>query len=330
MNPTPTERLRQVALSCPRAWRQADELRADRGRDLPDWPQWCFLPLAGWYSIVSRHHRLPVLGIEHMPQVQALAALGAWRPTQGLYRYDPELYEALTSTPMGGDMPCDVLYRLPEWCVYVETPGLSFGSQALSGFFAHLECDANSGGHELRLLLDVCGGDLLSIPLHLGHWTLAEGLQHMVATAKIFAPRAGVSLAGIDADAAHIAHNADTLRACVNFLLYLCSQDPDAQTPSGTLYGAGYPHPEKVKGGWRLFAPDRPTLWAIGERLGAAIRAAKTTARGGTHGSPSPHIRRAHWHGYWSGALKGERRFDLRWLPPIPVALGTYDEGDDE
>lgn len=38
----------------PEAWKAADEFRADRGQDgLPNWPEWCYLPLAGWYAIVS-------------------------------------------------------------------------------------------------------------------------------------------------------------------------------------------------------------------------------------------------------------------------------------
>jgi len=38
----------------PKAWRQADQFRADRGKgSLPTWPSWCYLPMAVWYAIVS-------------------------------------------------------------------------------------------------------------------------------------------------------------------------------------------------------------------------------------------------------------------------------------
>jgi hypothetical protein len=38
----------------PKAWRQADQFRADRGKGtLPAWPSWCYLPMAAWYSIVA-------------------------------------------------------------------------------------------------------------------------------------------------------------------------------------------------------------------------------------------------------------------------------------
>jgi hypothetical protein len=76
-----------------------------------------------------------------------------------------------------------------------------------------------------------------------------------------------------------------------------------------------------VKGGLRLFPADKPTTWDIGMRIGAALRAATQRAEsepaGGTHASPRPHIRRAHWHSYRVGPGRAETI--LRWLAPIAV-----------
>ena len=36
----------------PDAWKHVDEFRARR-KELGKWPDWCFLPLAGTYAIVS-------------------------------------------------------------------------------------------------------------------------------------------------------------------------------------------------------------------------------------------------------------------------------------
>ena len=44
----------------PKAWRQADQFRADRGKGpLQAWPSWCYLPMAAWYAIVSEGNRPP-------------------------------------------------------------------------------------------------------------------------------------------------------------------------------------------------------------------------------------------------------------------------------
>lgn len=318
----PTSTLAALGRAYPDAWRQADMMRADRGKDVPGWPPWCFLPMAGWYAIVSARHRMDALPLEMMADMQRLSALGAWRPTQGIYRFDDDLYDALISTPLDGDMPCQVLYRLPAWCVYVETPLMVYAGVDVRGFFAHLECDANSGAHELRLLLQSAHGDLLAVPIHLGAWPIAEGLRRMRAVAE-FNFSAPNSM--IDRGVQSMVDNMTTLQVCINLLLYLCSDGPDVRGPHGALYVPGHPKAKKVKTGWRLFAPLAPTVWRMGEALGDSIRAGRRAPQGGTHGRPRPHIRRAHWHGYWTGPLKGDRRFDLRWLPPVAVAMAEED-----
>ena len=313
----------------PDAWRAADDFRADRGRDgLPDWPQWCYLPLAGWYAIVSGGGagRVPP---QRIGDVGRLGALGAWRATQGIYRFDPALYQAIIDTPVDGDLPHDVLYRLPEWCVYVETADMIWNDSPLHGFFAHLEWDANTGRPELRLLLDA-EKDLAPIPLHLGPWSLAESISRMNDVATIQAMGAG--LGSMPAGLGGVIRT--WVEPLVSLLLYLCSQN--AEIGDGTRAPVT-PAPTRTKKGWRMFPPDKPTTWDVGVRLGAALRRAyhgEATGQGGTHAGPRPHIRRAHWHGFRTGPMKradgseiaaAERVLSLRWLPPIAVNIDDVD-----
>lgn len=66
----------------PDAWRQAEDMRSQRGQALPDWPSWCYLPLSGWYAIVCAQHHRDQLGIDLIGDVARLGALGTWRMTQ--------------------------------------------------------------------------------------------------------------------------------------------------------------------------------------------------------------------------------------------------------
>lgn len=146
--PRPKQHLIAAARLYPKAWQHVNEMRAGRGIDLPAWPDWCYLPIAGWYSIVCADAGVPVLDHRHLKligDIGRLAALGTWRMTQGVYRFDPELFAALVDTPITGDLPADLFYRLPEWCVYIETPGQQWLGTDLYGFFAHMEWDANTG-----------------------------------------------------------------------------------------------------------------------------------------------------------------------------------------
>ena len=313
----PRDYLAEIGKVHPLAWQRADELRADRGHGLPDWPEWCYLPMAGWHAILSAEGSVA--------DIARIAALGAWRVTQGIYRFDPALYADLMATPLDGEIPCEILYRIPEWCVYLETPDLSMpDGEPVHGVWAHLE-DDHRHGHELRLLVDV-DSQRWAIPIHLGKWPLADALQRAIDVARLPSARF--------ADAARQQMQA-IAGPVLSLLLYLCSQN--AEIGEGSRRPAN-PDPKRTKRGWRLFPAERVTTWDVGVRLGAALRRAyhaAETAGDGTHAAPRGHIRRAHWHGFRSGPMKtaeGEaiptqaRRFDLRWLPPIAVNLD--DVGD--
>lgn len=323
--------LLQAGQDYPLAWSQADAFRADRGQPGFDWPDWCFLPMGGAYAIVSGGG-VNRLGLDRIGDVARMSALIAWRMTQGIYRFDPAVYAAVIDTPVSGDLPGRVLMQLPEWCVYVETPGFELSIGQLHGFYAHLEYDANNGHSELRLLLDLTDR-LVPIPLHLGDWPLAESVAKASDVAGVHAVALGVPFAAGDSRREHISW-AEPL---VSLLLYLCSAADFSRR--GQPGQPANPQPTRTRrDGWKLFAAQGPAEWDVGVRMGSALRAAyqaaETAPAGGEGASPRGHIRRAHWHGYWSGPLKDgqgdpvpsdKRKFDLRWQPPVAVNLGAVD-----
>jgi hypothetical protein len=157
---------------------QVDHLRAGKGGDLPDWPDWCFVPFAGWHALATRD-ATPETYFDRIGDVAVLGALAPWRYTQGIYRFDPDLLEALTSTPLDNILPAGVFLRLPQWSIYIELPaGYAWQGNALYGFWASLEWDAGAhqGRHELRLLMDTAAGLNAGI-LHLGPWTVIEAMR---------------------------------------------------------------------------------------------------------------------------------------------------------
>ena len=263
-----------------------------------------------------------------------MGALAAWRITQGIYRFDPGVYDAVHHTPLKRDIPCDILYRLPEWCVYIETPGFQSELGEIYGAFAHLEWDVNTARVELRLVID-CDDGLIPLPLHLGPWSLREALDRTMAESLRQAALMGL---------AEVLQTGDEFRArilsfatpLVSLLLYLCSQAAEIGDGKKAPHN---PRPKRVHGVPRFFPAEKPTTWNVGMRLGAALRRAYAAAeagnddKGGTHASPRPHIRRAHWHGFWSGPIEDgpgretvKRRFELRWLPPISVNVDDVGE----
>ncbi|MBK5964147.1 hypothetical protein CCR95_08630 [Thiocystis minor] len=307
----------------PEAWIQADRIRADRNRGV--WPDWCYLPLARWWIIARQRWDEPTPTLERVVDLARLATLGAWRTTQGVYRFDPDLYAALIATPLAGDLADALLFRLPSWGVYLETPDLSFSGMPIIGVYASLEHDLRDGHAELRLLLDSEHRDLhlLPVPLRLEHGSLLASAHatHDVAWNRAVTDFSDKASGCEHAGAAQVARD---LAPILALLLYLCADETDYQRP---------PRPRLVKTrtqGRVLVAPAQVRDWVVGERLGAAMRLVRLGDPGeagavGEHARPWSHGRRAHWHTFWTGSRDGERAAHVRWLPPIPVGLDIQD-----
>jgi hypothetical protein len=333
--------LSAVAARYPGAWHQYDVIRAARGKTLPSWPPWCFAPVSAAEAVVSAAHdpgppprRVPMEFAHH---IGILAAMAAWRVSQGIYRYDPDLARALDDTAVPDTLPTHALYHLREWCVYLETPGLSaVDGRPLAGAWAHLDWD-DRGHHELRLVLDLEGDPttaidedrLIPVPLILGEGSIGEALARVVTSGTQQMRSSGFDIpAGLEGDLSGLGGRVWPL---VSRLLYLCVDEPDY----GGAAPPRRPQPTRTKQGYRLFAADKPTRWNVGTRLGAAIRTARERheredreALASGRARPRPHIRAAHFHGFWTGPRKDEARQELRvkWLPPIPVNVDSPDD----
>lgn len=316
----PANHLTAAVRMYPNAWRLVEQFRLDRGRDLPKWPGWCFLPMAGWYAIVCEDAGTPTVPSNQVADIGRLAAIGTWRYSQGIYRFDPDVFKSLWNTSITGDLPSEVLLRLPQWSIYIETPDQSFGADPMYGYWCHLEWDANDQRRELRLLLDT-ESTLLPIPIHLGDWPLETAIQKAITESTRHIPTG--TLMEVP-DQKNVGNLADVMTPMVALVLYLCSDNPDY----GPESQPSRPRPKRTKRGWRLFAPPGPTIWHIGGRIGRQIRAAHIAGAESTDRTVRPHIRSAHWHGYWSGPRSGPRKYSYQWLPPIPVKI-DQDTTDD-
>lgn len=335
INPSTTHRAREILATVRQAylsaWQQAEAFRVMRGRDLPDWPEWCYLPLHGAYAIVSGggDRRVP---FERWRHVGIIGGLAAWRMGQQIIRYDETLYQSLRDTPISGDLPAELLYRLPAWCLYIETPGLVWVEhQALHGFFVHLDHDDRKF-NELRLLLDVGNPKealdqdrgLIPMPLILGEGTIADAIDRVIVSGAEQAAMAGDSaeIHALIRATAYSDQIAKTLAPLISLVLYLCSEQPDWD-----LEPPKNPPTVRTKHGPRTFPVAQPRIWDVGVRIGAALRTAykaegKNT--GEEHAGPRAHIRRAHWHTYLTGIGRSKRI--LKWLPPISVNVESIDD----
>lgn len=303
----------------PGAWRLAESWRQDKGKGLPDWPDYCFFPMAGWYAAVCDELQTSSVSLPYIPDVSRLAALGAWRYTQSIYRINPALYQSLIETVPRGPLPVSLLMRLPEWCVYIETPGVTHRGDELHGFFAHMEWDVNRKQPELRLLL-VKDNSLEPAPLHIGHWTITEAVDRMGSEAR---KNERLQDSGMRVPDDYTQTQAPELYPLISLLLYVCSD--------GVEYRASKPpenpQPKRTRRhGWKLFPAAHPRVWNLGDKIGETLEAARRESQSERKG-PRPHIRRAHWHTFYAGPRDSDgRETRVKWIPPLLIAGGDEED----
>lgn len=323
--------LRYLGLVPPEAWWQLDRMREDKGKGLPDWPEWCYLPIASGVAVATRGAEDPTIQQQCATGTApaALVALAAWRVSKGIWDFDPDLFSELWDTPVEGALPTELLYRLPEWCPYICTPGAKLGPLDVAGTFVHLEADANTGLAELRFLLDTKAqlempgapelGTMAAIPLHLDKPTVDEcldaAMQRTIANHRLLRPltdpRFASELAGMRS---LLAMQRELVGHLLSLVLYLCSADPDLPRKVQPRPGTGKkPLPKPAR---------EPLVWDVGIRVGAALRSAYGESHDGaeTGRTVRPHMRRAHWHHYRVGPKR--ERLELRWIAPVAVGAG--------
>ena len=321
---TPAECVRRVGQHFPDIWPRLDRLRVKHADGAHGFPDHWYLPFNGIVPVLDEL-------LEEMAQagarvgnvpgatVNMLATLAGWRVTQGVYRFDPTLYNALIATPIEGKLPTELLSRLPEWTVYIETPGMRWAGETLHGVFAQVG-DLHDGAEVLTLVAHTAGPNhaVSGVCIRLDEDTIEASLE------AVYFRHAAKGLA-LDAD------EFATLRVVpqlISLLLYLCSEA--AEIGDGA-HRPVRPVPRKTKKGTRMFPAERIAAWGVGMRLGAALRriwndeerAGKVPSS--TNASPRPHVRRAHWHKFLRGSRQNPKPV-LRWLPPMPINVDASDD----
>ena len=277
-------------------------------------PGWCIMPtMFPFLTIIERYGESHYL--LHMHEIMTIGTMYLWRAGRGVYRFAPEVYEALIHQPLTGDLPIECLYHLPEWAVYIETPGIMFGNWPMDGFIAHLDYNLYSKGVDLQFAIFLKGFDqprMIALPLVSG--SLLDAMNRTEEVDRQFLDPS------IRARDRYLDYK-PAFSSMLQLLLYLCSDEPDMPEIE---------HPKKqisFSGGIKV--PREPRVWDVGVRISSALRSVSTpdnhpitTHDPSSHSSPRPHIRSAHWHTFWVGPRTESfptRRPVIRWVPPIPV-----------
>jgi len=293
--------------------------RNDKGTDLPDWSDWCYLPVAAYYSIVEDmavKSGIPIetLGID----IPNLAAISIWGVSKGVYRFDETLLKSLWATPLDKTLPIDLFFQLPEWCCYIDLE--NFKEIEEKGFFVYLENDVNTGDKELRIILALDNGGLLPIILHLRKEGIKASLKE---TFKYSENNFNGLFDNLKLDDDSLSGCSKRIEPFISLILYLCTVNADTLNPV-TLEKPKRPKIIKKNNKEKIKVAKKVKEYRVGGQIGAAIRRANKPSLNQTKRTITPHIRRSHFHSFWTGS-KDNKKLVVKWMSPIPINLNGED-----
>ena len=219
----------------------------------------------------------------------------------------------------------EILTHLPYPIIYVKAPELA---EAVDGFFAWMDYDANVNRSDLRIQWVTKTMDhSMPLVLHvLPGATVADcvndTVQTMVQNAKAAHPETiGLPQEFVEASAKEVASLA--LEA-MQLILYLAAQNADVEEAPPS---PRQPDRRERKENKIVRITDKASevrAFDVGIRIGAALRLGAARPQGvrssaGTGSQKRPHARRGHWHHYWTGPLDGERTLILKWTAPTVI-----------
>ncbi|EIA4509398.1 protein finQ [Escherichia coli] len=257
-----------------------------------------------------------------------------WRYTKKIYRLSEDIISDVANTYVD-NIPAQILKELPSWSIYVSAENLHTilpTSYPIHGFFFYPFLDNN--GNIIRLFI------IDDLKQSQGTTGLKEKDVDVVNNIiRIKDSREGLldsrKMECIDGEVVVTVNEKlkdfrdrefNLLNAQISMVLYICSQINDIKEKN--QFKRSEKHKKHVHTHHELPAQNIRE-WDVGIRMGQAIRqyrqAEPTGKERTTIGSKRPHIRRGHWHTYWTGSKKPElaheRKPRLIWLPPVPVNL---------
>lgn len=324
--------LKKITEQYPKAWEQMEMFHSENGSpQLGSWPDWCYAPMSAALAVASKGYDLNKLPIDirmGMTSVaQAIFAIAPWRLSKEVYVIDEDLKNLLFEQDGELDVPDEILLHLPYPCFYVELPNTYYKADKIHGFFVTLEYDVNNGDKELKPVFLTDDGDIFSYSIHIRAKTIEESVD-MLDKQALENTNGDKELKRLALRA--MQDSAETkifLKQILQVILYILAQNAEVTPSSEQSFITKRGKTVKDK-----YSEIRK--WDVGIRVGAAIRQQKAKEQSrkkeykeSEHQSPRPHMRRGHWHHFWTGpkAQPEERKLILKWLSPMAIAANPED-----
>lgn len=281
--------------------------------------------------------------------------LSSWDRSKQVYRIGKELWEELRIDETD-EVPADALLRLPYDCIFIERRWVDEYEELLTaaaaGVWGESRCDVtryyegcfcwvegrtlfvSSLTHHCEMThTDGYGARSAEVICGMQMWldTIALPIDEGVSLARWCAERRDavlkenefISYACEVTDEELLAAELEVVRAdsyllehFLGCILYISSKEADVRT----VYV-----PQKVQS--RKGRQTDCTVHDVGFRIAPQLAEVRRVYEYDAAGSNdcrnarhvAPHVRRGHWHGYWTGPRGNPTGLEIKWLPPTVV-----------
>ena len=311
----PLEAIRQMSLAYPKLWDTIDRLVKVPESEIKWDRSVCYCPVAASISALTLY----------LPESTAAgkasfaSALATWRRGKFIYKFDESLMFEIVSMAEDVKIPVEILYQIPAQCIYIEftnDPKPNYPA----GFFAHIEHDINTGEKELRIhMIDKAGNCSAQYIIHLiPDGTINDGIDEAINLIRKNSKNGLSKLAG-EFSAQYLDRIRQDAIQAVQLVLYICAENADIKEDESQ---------SKIyrKSGTILDKYREIRKYNVGVKTGIILRK-NENARNFipvTDGDNNPawqvrsHLRRAHWHHFWTGSGENKKLI-LRWVNSIIV-----------
>ncbi|MCH7303509.1 hypothetical protein MMP74_03755 [Acinetobacter sp. NIPH 1869] len=287
-----------------------------------DWlPPLLDISTPNWKKGLKKGDMMPINGIDFT----SICAIGTWRYSKGIYKVDDLIAKNLINTDISIKIPSILLLNQPEWSMYVDTSNFDIllKGKKVIGFWSNINCfhTASSTYSDNKFLIIT--------PL------LENGFEEMLSVSILLNPKQNQTVEEITesipkilgefADYSNRTNDQireinDFKKIVVQILLFISQPEPDISEDEKQIISLNNrTYPVKIKSQLRFFEAKKIRKFNVGFRIGNELRQSITDYLNSGK-KVEPHLRRAHWHGYWKGSRKQNKQiFFYQWIRPLLV-----------
>lgn len=312
------------------------------------------LPTGVVSNVLSQRYNLAVTVANKY--ADCVHALYVWGRSKHIYEFDPDIANELVgSFDSAATLPIEVFSAMPFDGLYMSVNATPFS------VFATKSASIGADMQPVKSIVFYFDGSRQSVSIPLIRGTVARCMtadynatmaqfynDEVVQCMRDAYPRMTLSEIRshvIESYQKEYQRRKKSLEVCISLLLYLCSQNAEITNKDGE--DVPKPEPEGAENAEqpqeqpqkKPKKPKKVQALRVGYRIGKAIRyhkqqeqdgaESKTIApvvATGSHTKKAAHVRRGHYHHYWTGSKKdGTRKLILKWTAPAFINASGKD-----